>query len=86
MVQFMRYCLMTDNQTRLLLLREQVRALIAASLYCRKCIPENKYVQDLADKMTEKAAALLPSAKDDIDLILPPVTAKPVEANAAPAS
>ena len=71
MVLFMRHFLMDEEPSRTLLLREHVRTLIAAALYCRKFVPENKHVQDLADKMLEKAVALLPDAKDDIALLLP---------------
>jgi len=77
MVLFMRRFLMDEELSRTLLLREHVRTLIAAALYCRKFVPENKHVQDLADKMLEKAVSLLPDAKDDIALFLPNAGLKP---------
>ena len=71
MVLFMRHFLLDEEESRNLKLREHVRALIDASMYCRKFVPENKHVQDLADKMLEKAVSMLPDAKEEIDLLLP---------------
>jgi len=70
-VLFIRHLLMDEEMSRNLKLREHVRMLVAAALYCRKVVPENKNAQDLADKMLEKAVSLLPDAKDDIALLLP---------------
>jgi serine/threonine protein kinase len=89
MVLFMRVYLMDEEQSRSLKLREHVRLLIGASMYCRKFIPDSKAVQELADKMLERAAGMLPDAKAEIELFLPgaglkaetdkPADAKPAE-------
>ena len=71
MVLFMRHFLMDEEVSRNLKLREHVRALIDASLYCRKFVPENKHVQALADKMLERAVTLLPDSREEIEQLLP---------------
>ena len=71
MVLFMRHFLMDEEVSRNLKLREHVRALIDASLYCRKFVPENKHVQELADKMLERAVTLLPDSREEIEQLLP---------------
>ncbi len=73
MVTFMRYLLLSEEGARNLKLREQVRALINAALYCRTFILPNKHVQELVEKMVEKAIQLLPDSKPEIELLLPGV-------------
>ena len=71
MVQFMRHFLMDDEASRNLKLREHVRVLIAAAMYCRKFLPDNKHAQDFADKMLQKAVTMLPDERAEIELLLP---------------
>ncbi|MFZ4395275.1 MAG: protein kinase domain-containing protein [Kiritimatiellia bacterium] len=76
MFVFLHHFLMDEEGSRSLKLREHVRMLINASMYCRRFIFESKHVQEQADKMLEKAVSMLPSAKDEIALLLPNVVLK----------
>jgi hypothetical protein len=71
MVLFMRHYLMDEEVSRSLRLREHVRALINAAMYCRRFLPDRKGAQDFADKMLERAVSQLPDAREEIDLLLP---------------
>ncbi len=76
MFVFLNHFLMDEEGSRRLKLREHVRMLINASMYCRRFISDSKHVQEQADKMLEKAVSMLPSAKDEIALLLPNVVLK----------
>lgn len=82
MVLFIRHYLMDEEQTHTIKLREHVYELINGAMYCRKFVPNSPRVQELADKMLDRAVALLPDAKSEIERILPGAGLK---APAAPA-
>ena len=71
MVLFMRHFLMDEEGAHDLKLGEHMRTLIDAAMFCRKFIPESRSAQEFADKMLEKAAEMLPDAKEKIELLLP---------------
>lgn len=71
MVLFIRHALTDEEQLRDLKLREEVRELINGAMYCRLFIQGSKSVQDLAGKLLDKAVDLLPTAKLEIERLLP---------------
>jgi len=83
MVILMRHFLLDEEMTNSLKPREHARLLVSAALYCRKFIPESKPVQDLAGRMLEKAVAILPTAREDVDQLLPGDAAQPDPAKPA---